>query len=697
MAESRRSSDGGLSGRAFDDAFRENTVQQQIRSAIVAVCLLAALPGFSANVAAQITGRLAEKPVVLVRNNGINSRSAIEYAQSVGKELDVGNAAFRMLESQDVQEMLTKHPNPASGLMIYMVQGLIPAAEQITFSEVVDQAEFDRILRAQSARMGPNGTLEGGDGQYKQVISNSWREDITDQPQPAETNNTVTVQVGVGTSSGGISVSNGMSRDAKIIEENGRRYREHSFTYTQYFRFHDGFMFSSSYEDLFTADLPSRETLLGGSETGLDAELQVYPDRIPVGFKHLFWSTISAGAGANLQQRDEEDELDYKVRRSAGDVGLAVLKTVLFDTEMISGSLRLAHDDQPVRGELKLATRDNSNFAKDLGELAKAQSRFAPVLSDDAAATVHLAVKLSDGSRQFLSALGEWIKARLADAAGADIDLAIAGAEIQETLDGVAEHGNLEAMLKLGWSPSSDGVIYGGIQVDDNLQLLRNIYHLATGDDVPRDFADRVSMQTKGDLEMLQIAFPPVPDDFPLKLTHGFLIHAESCLWVCVGSENSWEMLRQSIERCRNATGLRARTPLASVRVDVAQWSAFPADDPVGIGGLPAWGDRALATGMSRPFRARRIDENGTLVETDAEPTVATGLLDRINDSGGSQSAGLELAVDDSGIVLSGHVGSAIGRYFVAQYLQAMDAALRNIPTPDLPEPAATPADTDAP
>jgi hypothetical protein len=640
-------------------------------------CLFAAVMMPAA--VAQSTGKLADSPILIMRNDGINTRTMMEYVQSVSNDLKIGTNILRMMEREEVESMLSQHPDPASGSMTYMVQGLVPAVEQIEFTQVVDQAEFERLVRSRARQTGDSVTLTGSDDRFKYVFQSSWQEPVSEAEltQDGATENQVQVGISLGSSGAGVRVNNGIDQDSEIVEEDGRKFRRRTFSVTQYFRFHEGFMFTSSYEDLFTTQLPSRETLLGGRATENDAELQFYPDRIPVGFKHLFWSTISAAAGSELQQRDEEDEIDYQVRRSGGDLGLAIIKTLLFDTEMISGSFRLADATEPVRGDLRLAARENSGFSADLKELASSTSRFAPVLSDDAAGTIHLAFKLSDGSRGFLTSLGQWIRVRLSEAADRDVDLAIAGSEIEESLAGIAEHGTLEAFVKIGWTNTSDGVIYGGVQVDDNPQLLRNLFALMTGDDVPADVAERFSIVQHSDLEFIEFRVPDLPAEVPIRATHVYVCHAERCLWVATGSDRSWDILRQSIERCRNATGLRRRTPLLTAEIDLAHWMAFPQDDPTGIAGLPKWGDRELNRLRSQSYVGRTVDQDGNLTSIKgSNSTTPADLMQRVVDLGGSQSAGLRVLADESGVQLEGNLGAVIGRYAIAQWLTTIDAAL---------------------
>ncbi len=634
------------------------------------------------------SGGLAKEPIVVMRSNKLNSRSFIDYVKELNRELQVGTQMAGMLSADQVKETLSALDAPMTGQMVFMVQGLIPGAESITFTEVVDEAEFERIIRAAKAQAGATAVLEGSKGRYKQTINSSWRQDITDQPgapvaptvppelpgediEPVETEETqsVTLQVGVSPTGSSAGVSSNLAT-SEVIEENGRRYMEHKFTVVQYLRYHDGFMFSSTYEDLHTIDLPSGDSLRGASKSGLDAEIEFFPDRIPSGFKHLFWNTMNSTASTELQQRDEEDPVDYSVRRTAGDLGMAAIQAVLFDTDLVSGQMLLAASDRPLTGQLKLQARKNSRFSKRLEELASARSRFSPVLNDEAALTFHVALQMPEDAQKLTTAIGEWIRTQLINAGAQDAALAIAGSELKTTLDGLAEHRNLELMLKVGWSPTTAGVLYGGIQVDHNPHLLTALYDLMTNAEVPEEIADRVAMTTKGDLKLIRIQIPPADPEIPLRLTHVYLAHSGACVWFAAGTENADQILQQCIERCGEA-GLLAKTPLLTAKVDFEKWMSWPDDDPTGIASLPNFADTSISSGISSGLQQRM----GPVAEDQpVRSSPDSQMLEKIRSMGGTSSAGLVLDADESGFVLKGDIGAAMCRYVMARWLMMVDA-----------------------
>ncbi len=371
--------------------------------------------------------QLAAEPIVIYRSNRLNEKTMFRYIEELGQELQIGKNLGQFMKQENVQAAITKHPNPVNGSMVFMAQGFIPAVESISFSEVLNEDEFEKLVRNQGFGGENQGDLIGERGKYKRVFSTSWREDVTETAgtinaelsdanpdgEPTEETsdeeekpkNTISIGVGVGNSSGASVQINSVETndDLPIIEENGRKYREHSLNIVNYYRYHDGFMFTSTYSGLLDTSLPPADSLRGQSDRGLDAEVSFYPDRIPVGFKHLFWNTISATANSSLQQRDEEDPVDHVFRKTSSEVGLSAMETVLFDTDMVSGQVLFATSDLPVRGELTLRARKESNFAKSLSDLSSAHSRFAPLLNEDAAITLHSCVKLPEPLKEVLT------------------------------------------------------------------------------------------------------------------------------------------------------------------------------------------------------------------------------------------------------------------------------------------------------
>lgn len=648
--------------------------------ALVILSITAAFfAGSSGRVQAQSSGTLAEQPILILRSHRLDARSIRTYILELNQQLQLNSATAEMLSQSDLQETQSQLTRPIMGQMVFMVQGLVPAAESISFSQVADAAEFERIIRKSRDAMAGHVVLEGSDGKYRQTSSGSWREELTaendsetvaDDVERDDGSKRVTVTVGVSSASGGgVQVSSRPS-EFRIIEENGRRFREHHFSTTQYFRYHDGFLFSSSFEDLHNISLPSAESLQSASGDGVDAELEFFADRIPPGFRHLFWNTIQTSSGPGLQQRDDEAPADYEFRRSAGDLALAAMRTALFDTDVIRGHLTLATSDRPVSAELTVGARKNSHFSRQLEQAASGRSRFAAILDDDAGLTLHTSVRIPDAAQKLMIAMGGALRARLSDGNVEESALAVAGRRLQTTIETMAEHRNLELLLKAGWTESSGSVIYGGMQTDDNPHLLTAVFDVLTHSGADDVGADRVSMVQQGDLRLVRIQLPAPGPMVPVRISHVYLAHASACLWFAAGSENAWQILPACLERCRES-GILARTPLLTGELDLHRWMSWPQDDPTGIAALPLWADRALASG---PGRSTSPEDalSGRSSAAELRPELLTGVAT----SGGAMTGSFRVDADESGLVLHGELSGAIGRYLAARCLTTIDSRI---------------------
>lgn len=653
---------------------------------------------------AQTAGKLAEQPIVVLRSNKLSGKSMLNYITELNDQLQIGSHMMRLMDQQGASDAVTRHPNPVTGQMFFMVQGMIPGAEAISFSQVADEADFDRMVRAGQSMAGTNSTLEGSDGKFKQTINSSWREDVTDRPAKADGaadqgRNSVSIGIGLNSSSGtSVQVSSGDNEEA-IIEEDGRRYVERTFNMTQYFRYHDGFMFSSTYEDLFNMDLPSGDSLVGAAKDGMDAELDFYPDRIPLGFKHLFWNTIHSTAGTELQQRDEEDAIDYAMRRSAGDIVLEAIRAVIFDVDQLSSRMTLADVDRPLTGELKFRARQNSNFSKRLGDYTSGRSRFAPILNDEAAFTLHTCVHLPEETQKVITSTATWLKTRLIETSQGNVDVAIAGSEFGDSMEALAAKRDIEMLIKVGWTPSSGAVVYGGLQVDDNPEMLKSLFDLLTSEHMSQEMADRFSMGVRNQHSTIVMQLPNDGPDSPLHITHLFITHVNSCLWFAAGGEDAHDILWQSIERC-GASGRRTRTPLLTGRLDLARWTSWPQDEPTGLAALPYWLDRIIFAGASSittvgnahdvdAAKAKTSDSQSTSAPTPA----SSELMAKVISMGGTQDANLLVDADESGVLIEGNLGAAVARYVVARGLMLVDNRMAQIPADGFEQQTTMPAE----
>ena len=610
---------------------------------------------------AQLDGRIAEKPLGVGYTRNLTQKRLLEYTTKLSERIAIGESFRKMLgpESKRFEDITPHVEVPISGAAYYMVQSLIPSFETMYFQQVADLADAKRMVDARKNMFGPNGSLkEEGDDRFTLINSNSWNPGITEGKTAAEHAESINKQ------NAGRSRQYRMS--AKVVEKDGKEAVEQTYTNTEYLRFHDNLLFSAGFNELLEIDLPTADSLTSTVNSSNDMGIELFFDRIPSGMKQLAWGMLNGGAGAQMQQRDGEEQSIADLRKRSIEFGLTALKALMFDTDQVNGWFRFAsEEEQSIRGELNFETRSNSELSKRLEDASSGNSRFGAVLRDEAPATLHLCIRIFEESDPMLDALGQWLIQHTRVETSSNAAAVSAASEVAASLNAVGEHRTLEVLLKADHSEESDGVIYGGVQADHNPNLLRSVFTLASTIDTPP--GGLLELIEKDGLEVMQINLPESDTEIlqkltSLKFTHVYITHSNACLWFAAGGENAYEKLRVAVGRCSNAD-LAARAPLFTANVDVNKWLQLPEDDPTGVGNLLRWMDENMAAFPPGPmsFQFGRREEK------------PTPLLNRVLELGGAQDFNIRGIADAAGLRLSLNIGEAIGNYYVARMVDMQD------------------------
>ncbi len=644
-------------------AFTTKTFQHSLRHFVVLNCLVIFFPA----VQAQLAGKIDDKPIAVGYARDIGPVEVMDYAKKLMERLKIGETMREELTPERMQaqseQWFPKVEHPLYGVAYYMVTGPIPSFEKVSFQQVVDEADARRLVDGRKLQYGESGSMEDlGNGCFK-VVYKRTRSFLL----PEGTDETAY------TSLNGQNPSSVWKYEYKIVEKEGKKFVEKSQSMLNLFRFHDNMLYEGAFDGLFTMELPSADAITSGVDGSTDLGFDAYFDRIPHGIRMLGWNMLTAAVGSQLQQRDDELETSYAMRRNSGDMGLALTKAVLFDVDHSEGWLMFASEDEPsIQGELRIRARDNSQLSKQLLD-AGGVSRFAPILSDNAAVTAHLCARLPEEASAALLATGTWLQEAIGRETNNDAAMVTAATALSETLVGIAEHRNFELLLKAGWTKESGGVLYGGLQLNDNPQLLSGIHHFLTQTPAaPPNVGEIVALTEVDGVQMIRIQLPAdgvesIRTESGMTISHIWLAHQNSCLWFAAGTENSKEIIRQSLARCTEGS-LAARTPLVSLRVDMERWLSYPQDDPAGIARLPhyldenAWWFPPNPMGFMMP--------GGYPVPNADKPTP---IMQRAFDLGGSQQFWLTLEADDSGILLQISLGEALANQMLARMIDALD------------------------
>ncbi len=619
---------------------------------------------------AQSSGQLSEKPIAIFYARNITQRRALSYVINLTERMSFAESIRGDLASEieSQEEADPEVQNSVDGYALYLVSGVIPNLETVSFSNVADVDHAKRLLGTTSENLT---VKEMGNDCF---IVESTTRNATPLPEGADESK-YTIGDGRAAESNGITLTS-YEVSQSIEEKDGKKLIVSTSTQRSFYRVYDQYLYEGESEKLFNIMLPAAADISSGINEANDLGFSIYLDRVPKAMRELSWNMVSAGLGAQMQQHDGETETAYNMRRASGDLGLGILNAALFDIDFSNGSLKFATEEtQSIEGELRIRARNNSGMSDNL-QRAIGDSRFAPILHDNAAVTNHACIRLPEDSSSALTATGDWLKETFATEFRNDPAMLSAAETLAESFTGIAEHRNLELLLKVGWTEESSGVIYGGVQLHDNPQLLTSVYQimehglsqLAAHPALRANLGDNVlEMINDGDMEFIRISLPQdsvdaITESCGARITHIYLAHQNSCLWFAAGCENAKEIIRLSVARCNESNSTQA--PYLSAKIDMERWLAYPQDDPTGIAQMPHWLDENSWWFPPNPF----------LVMTqgfESPERKPQSLMQRSFEVGGLQQFTLTLNADESGLLLQLSLGEALANHLLARFIDS--------------------------
>ena len=240
-------------------------------------------------------GQIAERPFAIGYAKSISPERTLKYLCNLTEQLSVGKTILeqssRELQQQDEMEwMAPKVTDPLQGVAMYMVSGLIPAYETISFQQVIDEDDAQRLVNGRRAQWGEKGSMEDLDNgcfrvQYRSTSSFQLPENVDES---ADTNKSPVQH-------------RGYCDSQKVVVKDGKKFVEHEQLITSLFRYHDSMLYESNFEERFEVNLPSAEAIRAVVDGSTDMGFQTYLDRVPLEVRQLAWNVLGAAAGSQVQ------------------------------------------------------------------------------------------------------------------------------------------------------------------------------------------------------------------------------------------------------------------------------------------------------------------------------------------------------------------------------------------------------------
>jgi hypothetical protein len=370
---------------------------------------------------------------------------------------------------------------------------------------------------------------------------------------------------------------------------------------TMYARLTDGYAFVAAEEDVLDRVFPDPLREFAGLSTRYDVAVEARPENMPSGMRDLFLNLMRTRAQADLQQRDDESDASYAVRKSQGLNNLRMVEAFLKETRSVTLGIDASRESHKAVLEIVVDAVPNTPYLEALQSVADEPSRFDALLDDDVPLSISMNSKIDAHAKKvngelldrterqtalFLTRLdrkeapaAEPVPATPGQRKSEDPDPAAAAlaARLFGPIKEILRDGNMDAFLQFQGDSEKKFVILAGVEIPGAAGL----------ESAVREFIDRIR-PAAGDFDkavelqygateaagvsLHRLALRETPEE--LKRFYGdspalYVGFDGNAVWLAAGGPRAVEALTQAITRVKEAGPVNRSQPAAPFQLTV--------------------------------------------------------------------------------------------------------------------------------
>lgn len=370
---------------------------------------------------------------------------------------------------------------------------------------------------------------------------------------------------------------------------------------TMYARLTGGYAFVAAEQDILDRVFPDPLRDFAGLSTRYNVAVEARPENMPSGVRDLFLNLMRTRAQADLQQRDDESDAAYAVRKSQGLNNLRLVEAFLKETRSVTLGFDASRESRKAVLELVVDAVPNTPYLEALQSLAEEPSRFDALLDDDVPLSISMNSRIDAHAKKVNAELLDRAERQTAlfltrldrkDAPAAEPAPETPGKRKREEADPAAaalaarlfgpvkevlRDGNTDAFLQFQGDPEKKFVILAGIEIPGaaGLESAVRDFIERVRPAVPK-FDDAVEIQygaaEAAGVSLHRLALRETPDE--LKRFYGdspalYVGFDSNAVWLAVGSSRAVEALTEAIARVKEAGPVNRSQPAAPFQLMV--------------------------------------------------------------------------------------------------------------------------------
>ena len=350
---------------------------------------------------------------------------------------------------------------------------------------------------------------------------------------------------------------------------------------TQYVVLENGYAFFGASRDSIERDFAHPEVFAAKISNQYDICISANLSKTPKDVRKLVLATIRASSQASMQQRDNEPESAYKIRRAGAESNLKFIEQLLTEGEEATLGFKVDPVKKQAYLELVIRAQDDSNFADDLLATTAESSYFHAAVDETVPISLSYSANIADQDRNTLLAIldagvvgaNRGVAELPEDTPEEDIPQLASVRAIFDSLRATTKEGHLDAFVQMFGEPPEKFVLAGGIKLLDAESFgvgLADLLERARSSDSETDI--ELSVASHGDVVFHRLTGKDGPNRRDERMFGSkpalYLGTGHGAVWFAIGGEQAVPTLGTAIDKVlasQSAPPIRKLSPFQFV------------------------------------------------------------------------------------------------------------------------------------
>jgi hypothetical protein len=236
---------------------------------------------------------------------------------------------------------------------------------------------------------------------------------------------------------------------------------------TVYVKVQEKYAFVSNVETALDRTFPNPATVTARLSSAYDIAATVNLKSLDESTKEIFLTFIRAQTETEMQQRDNEPDSAYRIRRAGAESNLELAEQIVTQAEQITLGWGVSHEQKNAGVELVVVANPGTELAKICNELNGAKTIFANLLAEKSPLTLSAAWKLSKKGKRFFEEVVAVSEAEVKKNLGGENGDEGPIIDLFKVLKDTASTGEIDAAVRFVGEPPGPFALVGGVKVAD--------------------------------------------------------------------------------------------------------------------------------------------------------------------------------------------------------------------------------------